>query len=152
MLRDEKWEESLQEYATKLLEEIRKKYPEKWNSSWKYDAFLGYAYDIILDYDERYAALKRAFDRVNPPPPQLLVYLARCCWAPGKPPITQEEAVELVKEAIKKTPYIEGISLLRGLYKCMGKTEEQKQCEKTLEESQETGIHLPYLDEIPEVE
>jgi len=48
MLINEEWDESLQQYATNLLEEVKKKYPEKWNSNGKYDAFLGYAYDIVL--------------------------------------------------------------------------------------------------------
>ena len=69
MLKNEEWDESLQEYATSLLEELRKNNQEKWNSSWKYDALLGYAYHIILKYDERYVAYKRAFDNVAKPPP-----------------------------------------------------------------------------------
>ena len=33
MLNNDKWDESLQEYATSILEQLRRKYPEKWNSS-----------------------------------------------------------------------------------------------------------------------
>lgn len=147
MLNNEEWDRILQEYATNLLEEIRNKYPEQWNSSWRYDALLGYAYDIILKYEERFVAYKRAFDKVNPQPPELLFALAGCCWAPGKPPITEEEAVSLVKEAIKTTPYVEGIELLTGLYKSMGNTKEQKYWQNMLEK--ENGLHLPTLNKIP---
>lgn len=148
MLINEEWDESLQAYAADLLEEIRKKYPEKWNANWKYDALLGYAYHIILKYDERYIAYKRAFDKVYPHPPQLLIAMAECCWAPGKPPITEDEAISLVKLAIKNTPYVEGIELLRGLYKSLGNIKEQMYWENILENIKENGPHLPPLDQI----
>lgn len=148
MLLNDEWDESLQTYATNILEEIKNKYPEKWNSSWKYDAFLGYAYDIVLKYDERYAAYKSAFEKISPQPPQLLVAMAGCCWAPGKPPITEEEAISLVKQAITVTPYIEAIELLRGLYKSAGNIKEQLHWENILENIKDHGSHLPSLDQI----
>lgn len=148
MLCNEEWDESLQEYATEILEELRKKYPLEWNISWKYDAFLGYAYHITLKYDERYEAYNRAFNKIQPPPPQLLIAMARCCIAPGKPPLTEEEAILLIKEAIKDTLYVEGIELLRGLYKSMGNTKEQQRWERVLENIKDTGTHLPSLDQI----
>lgn len=147
MLNNEEWEESLQEYGTELLEAMREKYPEKWNSSWRYDALLGYAYDIILKYDERYMAYKRALDKISPAPPQLLIAIAGCCIAPGKPPISEEEAILLVKEAIQVTPYIEGIELLKGLYKSIGNREKQKYWEDVLNKIGESGPQLPLLDD-----
>lgn len=149
MLNNEKWDENLQEYATSLLEEIRTRHPKQWNSTWRHDALLGYAYHITLKYDERYIAYKRAFNNAHSPPPQLLVAMARCCIAPGKPPITEEEAISLIKQAIKTTPYIEGVELLRGLYKSLGNIKEQKYWENILENTKEHGIHLPGLDQIP---
>lgn len=148
MLINDKWDETLQEYATHLLEQIRKTYPIEWNSNWKYDALLGYAYDITFKYDERYIAYKRALSKVSPPPPQLQIALAGCCWAPGRPPITEEEAILLVKEAIAKIPYIEGVELLRGLYKSTGNINEQQFWDKYLEENEKTGSHLTSLDQI----
>lgn len=151
MLNNQEWDQSLQEFATNLLEEIREKYSEKWNSNWKYDAFLGYAYDIILKYDERYEAFKRAYDKAQPPPPQLLVGIAGCCWAPGKPPLTEDEAILFVKQAIQTTPYVEGVELLRGLYKSMGNIKEQQHWEKVLDRIKDTGPHLPKLDQISDI-
>lgn len=148
MLNDEEWDESLQEYATSLLEELRKKFPDKWNTTWKYDALLGYAYDIIFKYDERYAAYKRALTKIQPPPPQLLVALAGCCIAPGKPPVTEEEAISLVKQAIATVSYIEAVELLRGLYKSKGNIKEQYYWEKVLEDIHKNGVHLPPLNQI----
>ncbi|CCB86949.1 putative uncharacterized protein [Parachlamydia acanthamoebae UV-7] len=54
------------------------------------------------------------FKKVQIPPPQLLVVMARCCIAPDKPPITEKEAISLVKQAIAIVPYIEAVELLRG--------------------------------------
>lgn len=148
MLNNEEWDESLQEYATTILEELRKRYSTTWNADWQYDALLGYAYHITLKYDERFAAYKRAFNKIKPPPPQLLVAMARCCIAPGKPPITEDEAITLVKQAIESVQYIEAIELLKGLYKSTGNVEEQKHCEKVLESIRDTGSHLPSLCQI----
>lgn len=148
MLNNEQWDEELQNYAATLLEAIRSKYTSKWNSNWQYDALLGYAYDIVMNYDQKYLAFKRAFDKTDPPPPQLLVALASCCWAPGKLPLSEEEAVLLVQHAIKKIPYIEGVELLIGLNKSLGHTEEQKKWEKILSEIRNTGVHLPSLASI----
>ncbi len=147
MLNNEEWEESLQKYATDLLEIMRIKHPKIWNSSWKYDALLGYAYHIILKYDDRYLAYKRALDKVSPAPPELLVALARCCIAPGKPPLSEEEAILLVKEAIETTPYIEGVELLKGLYKAIGNRKEQEYWEDVLSKISKNGTHLLPLDD-----
>ncbi|MBA3284905.1 MAG: hypothetical protein H0U27_07580 [Nitrosopumilus sp.] len=147
MLNNEEWDDSLQEYATNILEELRKKYPEEWDANWNYDALLGYAYHIILKYDERYAAYKRAYNKIKPPPPQLLVAMARCCIS-GKPPITEEEAISLVKQAIVSVKYIEAVELLRGLYKSTGNVREQHYWEEVLETITGTGPHLPPLYQI----
>lgn len=146
MLNNKKWDESLHEYGALLLENLRRSYPKEWNSHWKYDAFLGYAYDIIFDCDERYAAYHRAFQKANPPPPELLVAIARCCWSPGKPPITEKESISLVKKSIENIYYIESVRLLRGLYKSSGNIREQLYWENILDQIEKNGTHLPSLD------
>lgn len=148
MLNNEEWDDSLHEYAISLLEEVKQQFPQKWDSSWKYDALLGVGYHIILKYDERFAAYKRAMNKVQPAPPELLVALARCCFAPGKPPITEEEAISFIKEAIKTTPYIEGIELLRGIYKSLGNAKELTHWEKILENLKGNGPHLKRIEDI----
>lgn len=149
MLNNEEWDEELQKYAAKILEELRKKYPDEWNSSWKYDAFLGYVYDIILNYDERYKFYKKAIEKAPfPTPPQLLIAIAGCCWAPGIPPITEEKSIELVKEALSNKNYYEGVSLLRGLYKSIGNKKEQDYWERILEDIDKDESYLPSLDDL----
>lgn len=150
MLMNEKWDESLQAYAAKLLEEIRKSYPKEWNASWKYDAFLGYAYHILLKYDERYAAYKNALEKIQSPPPELLIAMARCCIAPGTPPLSDEEAISLSKQAIQNVPYVEGIELLIRLYKSAGNVKEQQHWVNVLEKMGKDVLHLPSLEQLVE--
>lgn len=150
MLNNDDWDEVLQDCAVKLLEELRKKFPEKWNSSWKYDAFLGYACHVVLKYEEQYVAYQRAFEKISPPPPQLLIAMARCCSAPGVPPITEEEAIALVKQALSKDFYEEGASLLRGLYKVTGNTKEEAHWDAVLKNMKGKEINLPSLDDVLE--
>ena len=149
MLNNDEWNEELQQYAASLLNELRKKYSNEWNSKWNYDAFLGYAYDITLNYDERYKFYKSALERAGTPPPQLLVALAGCCWAPGTPHITEEESISLIKQALLEKPYYEAFSLLRGIYKSIGNTKEQAYCEDVLENMKGKEIHLLPLDDVP---
>lgn len=149
LLNNDEWDDELQEYSANLLEEIRKKYPKEWSSNWKYDAFLGYVYHIILKYDERFLAYKRAFEKVSSPPPQLLIAMARCCRAPGIPPLTEEESIDLVKQALSEKNYYEGVSLLRGLYKSTGNKKEEEYWEQVLENINEDEYSLPSLDDLP---
>jgi len=116
LLYNDKWEEKLQEFAIKLLYEIREVYPEEWNSSWEYDALLGGACNITCKYDERYEAYKRAFNKAANPPPGLLIEFARCCICPGSPSISYDQAIELILKALKQAPYADGIGLLSHIY------------------------------------
>jgi hypothetical protein len=112
MLYNDDWDDIVQNYAVNLLYAIRDGYHEEWNSSWTFDTFLGNACDIALRYDERYETYKRASQNVYPIPPSLMVLLAKCYISPGTPPISQEEAENLLREALKKEKTIEGVSLL----------------------------------------
>lgn len=116
LLYNEKWDENIQEFAIKILEEIMIVHSKEWNSSWQYDAFLGLAYDITLKYDERYEAFKRALEKATPPPAQLLIAMARCCDCPGKPPISYEKAIEYLNIALKDYQYVDGVGLMRKIY------------------------------------
>ena len=116
MLCNEDWDENLQEYAINFLYEIRKVYSSEWNSSWQYDAFIGYACLIRYRHEERYMAYKRAFDKAEDPPPRLLIELARCSICPGSPPIPYDQAIDLVMRALEIGHYSDGIELLVNLY------------------------------------
>lgn len=146
MLNDKEWDESLHHYATQLLEALREKHFLEWNSHWKYDAFLGYAYEIVSNFDERFNAYQRAFKKAHPPPPQLLVALAGCCSCPRKPPISEEKAIHLVEEAIKDTYYVDALIFLRGLYRSAGNHQKEKHWDSVLNQIQKEGKNLPSLD------
>ena len=126
MLCNEDWDENLQEYAISFLYEIRKIRSEEWNSSWKYDALIGYACDIRYRHEERYDAYKRAFDKAVDPPPGLLIEMARCSICPGPPPIPYDQAIDLVTKALQKGPYADGIGLLCNLYSSTWDTEKEE--------------------------
>jgi len=116
LLYNDKWDELLQDYSVRLLFEIRNVYSNEWNESWEYDALIGLACYITYKHEERYVAYKKAFDKVDRPPPRLLIELARCCICPGPPPISYDQAINLVLIALKDIPYADGISLLCNIY------------------------------------
>lgn len=135
MLCNEDWDEDLQEYAISFLYEIRRAYTKEWNSSWQYDALIGYACDIRYRHEERYEAYKRAFDRAVDPPPGLLIEFARCSICPGPPPIPYDQAIGLVMRALQRGPYADGIGLLCNLYSFKWDTQMEEYWRKILEKS-----------------
>jgi hypothetical protein len=127
------WDDELQNYATQLFEAIRVRHAIEWNQSWKYDAFLGLAYYHTCEHEKRYEAYKRAFDRVETPPPQLLIEMARCADCPGSPPIDRKIAIALVKKALQQGAYIDGIGVMRTLYSAIGDKKQEAYWAKVLE-------------------
>jgi hypothetical protein len=119
------WDDPLQSYALELFEALRRIYPIEWNASWQYDALLGLAYYITCEHEKRYEAYKRAFDTAEDPPPRLLIEMARCADCPGTPPISYGEAIQLVKKALQKGPFMDGFELLRMFYWFQGDSEQE---------------------------
>ena len=140
MLCNEDWDENLQEYAINFLYEIRKVYSSEWNSSWQYDAFIGYACLIRYRHEERYMAYKRAFNKAEDPPPRLLIELARCSICPGSPPIPYNQAIDLVMRALQGGPYVDGIGLLCNLYFSKGDTQMEEHWSDVLKKSDHSFI------------
>jgi hypothetical protein len=107
-----------QHYAIELLYAIRDQYPKEWSLSWRYDAYLGNACVFARRYVERYKAYRQAMTKVSPTPPELLVALASCNSAPGKPPMSQQEAINILTKIAHKKPYKDVVRMLvRGCYK-----------------------------------
>jgi tetratricopeptide (TPR) repeat protein len=146
LLFNESWDESLQAFAVNLLESIRSKHPKEWDASWEYDAFLGLAYYIILNYDERYNAFKRASDKIQIPPPQLLIALASCCVCPGTPPIPYDEAIKYLKEAIKDYLYVDAVELLRKMYWYKDDVENEHYWASILKQIKGKNVESPSLE------
>jgi tetratricopeptide (TPR) repeat protein len=145
LLYNDNWNENLQEYAVKLLYEIRDVYREDWNNSWEYDAFLGTACYITRKYEERYEFYKRALEKTNNPPPGLLLEFARCCICPGPPPISYDDAITLVMIVLKKAPYTDAIGLLSHIYSLKDDKKNEEHWTRILEKSNQELV-TPSID------
>jgi hypothetical protein len=105
-------------YAIELLYAIREHYSKEWNSSWHHDAYLGELCTLACRYDERYQAYQQALTKVSPAPPELLVAFASCSSAPGKPPVSRDEALKILIDVATKKPYKNVVRMIiKGCYK-----------------------------------
>ncbi len=151
LLYNQNWDESLQQYAVELFYKIREVYLDMWDESWEYDALLGLACYITSRHEERYESYKRAFDKSSNPPPRLLIELARCCICPGKPPITYEQALDLVTQALKDCLYLDGVGLLCNIYSLKKEEVKKQEWLRVLENSEgkpnSPCIELKFLTE-----
>lgn len=139
MLFNEERDDSLRDYATELLQEIRQTHFAEWSTDWKNDVFLGDACYMTMKY-ERYEAYKRAYEKATPPPSSLLISLAGCYLLP-RPPITLDEAENFAKEALEKELSIEGVVLLWGIYAEKKDQAKFDYWDKVLKEVEEKNIH-----------
>ena len=148
LLYNDSWDEDLQEYAIKLLYEIRNNHSQDWDKSWEYDALIGLACDIRYKHEERYLAYKKAIEKCNDPPPRLLIEFARCCVCPGHPPITYDEAIELTMKALRDAQYSDGISLLCNLYSLKNDEINKEYWSKVLKNINDNGkkINSPSME------
>lgn len=131
-----------QNEAISLLYAIKKLYPNDWNSSWKFDSLLGNACDYIGRDEERYEAYKQAAEKVNPIPPSLLVLLAKC-YSPFNPSqLSQDEAENYLKQALKIEKTIEGASLMRRICEEKKDPKEEAYWSNILDEAKEKKSHI----------
>jgi hypothetical protein len=133
-------EDDISDYAVQLLQELRKIHSKEWEQDWRNDVFFGDICYMALRDEERYEAYKRAYDKAAPPPSSLLISLARC-YTLWEPPITLDEAEELVKKALEKELSIEGAVLLRGIYAERKDQAKFDYWDKVLEELMQKNIH-----------
>lgn len=130
-------------FAVDLLQETRKKYPKDWKNDWRNDLFLGDACNFTMRFHESYEAYKRASLNFNSNlPPNLLVSLAGCYLAPGKPSISIEEAERMIKLALEKEKSIEAVTLIRGICKTKHREEEFSFWDKMLEELEKKNAYM----------
>lgn len=106
-----------QEYALKLAFEIKDRFKKEWENDWKNEVFLGGLCVMLWRYDERYLCYKRAYDKLKNPPVELLLLLSNCNFAPGTPPITDEQSEFFLREALETKLTCEVALAMRGLYK-----------------------------------
>lgn len=117
---DDIQDDEKQQYALKLAFEIKDFFKNEWESDWKNDVFLGGLCAMLWLYDERYLCYKRAYDKLEDPPAELLLLLSDCNSAPGTPPITNEESEFYLRKAIEKKVTCEAAFTMRNLCKLKG--------------------------------
>ena len=120
LLYNRKWEEEPQQYSIELILAVKNQFPDEWEKDWRNEGFLGSAYNVVLgddnNFDERYYAYMRAYKKANPAPPELLIELAGCWDAPGKPLISSEMAIDLLNKSFEIEPYADAAGLLSHIY------------------------------------
>jgi len=127
LLYNKNMDDEISEFAIDLLQELQLHYPGEWGASWKYDALLGNACNFLCRrYELKYKAYKRAVQKADPPPANLLALLASCYNSPGIPPITSEETERYALMAVEKKEIFSVAALLRDIYEERG--EEEKAC------------------------
>jgi len=151
LLENEQWDDELQTFAIELIKLIKKVNAKEWDADWRHDAYLGYAYDLRgWDYEEKFDTYKRAANQaINQsfvPDPEVLMRLAMIWSYPGvyNSKINEKQAIELLENSMKKTPYIEGVSSLLLLYDETGNMKKKAHWEKILKESEKKNLHAPY--------
>lgn len=142
ILYDKSWDEEIQNYATELLYAIRKNYNKEWNACWKLDVLLGMACEITMRYEEKYLAYKSASQKALPIPPSLKVLLAECYNSPGDPPISQQEAKNMLTEALNIEKTIEGVSSMLWICEIQENQDEIDYWNKVLKEVEQKNLHI----------
>ncbi|MGA8164678.1 MAG: hypothetical protein WB791_06595 [Waddliaceae bacterium] len=151
ILENEAWDGNLQNFAVKLIEETKRSHPIEWESNWKHEAYLGYAYGILVyEPEKEFDAYQKAAKSANPPPPEVMMELTANWSYPGiyQKKMTKEKAIEILENVAGEIPYIEAVTRLAGLYE---ETQQEKKAvywKKVLKESQKKKLYdrRPYLD------
>ena len=147
LLENESFDDTIQIFAIELIKAIKELYKNEWESDWRYEAYLGYAYEFPgWYYEEQYDAYKRAFVKSGESDPEVLMRVAINWNCPGvyKQKLDEKQAIELLEKALIKKPYIEGISCLVNLYNDVGDMPQKKHWQAILEESEKKQLHAPY--------
>lgn len=138
-----------QQFALHLALEIKEHFKENWEEDWKNDVFLGNLYEMLCLYDERYFYYKRAYDKLNDPPTELLLFLSNCNNAPGIPPITDEESEFYLKKALETKLTYEVALAMRSFYKLKEDKSQEEYWDQVSKKLKEENIHSDQI--IPDI-
>lgn len=139
---------AMTDYSLKLLEAIRAIHRKQWDSSWRYDAFLGRCYRFAMEHEKAFEAYKSAMKKAPEyPHPSLLIALAGCIDLPGGVSIKYSTAVGYLKMAIKDYLYIDAVMLLRSIYRIQKDTVNEEFWSEMLARALKTGIFAPPIEE-----
>ena len=138
-----------QQYALKLIFEIKDYFNKDWESDWKNDVFLGGLCEMLWLYDERYLCYKRVYDKLNDPPAELLLLLSNCNSAPGIPPITEEESEFYLRKALDKKLTCEVALAMRSFYNLKKDKLQEEYWDQMYKKLENENVHSEQL--IPDV-
>lgn len=103
MLHNEEGYLSLREYATDVLEALRKVESSRWNSDWRYEAFLAFVADRARRIDQRNDAWDRAFNLAAPDLAVEFAFLiARMTYDLETSPVNLDEAIRMLEGTMEK--------------------------------------------------
>lgn len=141
------FDDGLRDFAISVLETIRVDHTKEWESSWKYDAFLGHCYSYLMREEDSFAAYESAFKKAPRNTfPGLLVALSGCLNLPGGLTIEYMRAILYLKRAIKDYLYKDAVQLLRAVYSIKGDKEKEDYWWDVYERIKNTNAASPSLD------
>lgn len=146
---DDIQDDEKQQYALKLAFEVKDLFKKEWESDWKNDVFLGGLCVMLWLYDERYFCYKKAYDKLEDPPAELLLLLSDCNSAPGSPPITDEESEFYLRKAIEKKVTCEAAFTMRSLCKLKRDEFQAEYWDQMYKKLEKENVHSDQL--IPDV-
>jgi hypothetical protein len=130
-----------------LLEAIRLTHTNEWESSWRYNAFLGQCYYFSFEPEKAFEAYKSAMKKVpKKPHPGLLIALGGCTGLPGGISIGEEMALNYLKMAIQDYLYIDAALLLRSMYQLKHDSVNEEFWTEMLAKALKTGMFAPSLE------
>lgn len=146
---DDIQDDDKQQYALKLAFEIKDHFKKEWESDWKNEVFLGGLCVMLWLYDERYFCYKRAYDKLDDPPAELLYLLSGCDGAPGTPPITHQEAELYLKKSMEKKLTAESAFKMKNIYRLKENKPLEEYWDQIYRKLESENVHFDQL--IPDV-
>lgn len=145
---DDIQDDEKQQYALKLCFEIKNHFKD-WENDWKNDVFLGNLCEMLWLYDERYFCYKRAYDKLQDAPQELLLLLSNCNSAPGTPPITDAEAEFYLGQALEKKLTYEVALKMRNFYRIKEDQSQEEYWNQMCKKLEKKNVHSDQL--IPDI-
>ena len=146
---DDTEDDEKQQYALKLAFEIKDHFKKEWESDWKNEVFLGGLCVMLWFYDERYFCYKRAYDKLDDPPAELLFLLSVCNGAPGTPPITHQEANLYLKKSMEKKMTSESAFKMKNIYRLKEDKLQEEYWDRIYRKLENENVHFEQL--IPDI-
>lgn len=141
-------DDELQQFALKLIFEIKNYFKDQWEADWKNDVFLGRLCAVLWRYEEEYIYYKSAYDKLSDPPESLLLLLAGCD-SPETASISQEESENYVTRAIKKKVTYEAALIMKSLCRHKADPQTEEYWDKMCNELKQKNIHTDAI--VPEI-